>query len=126
MFTFGCTESAAVRGLPLVVVSGGYSRVTMLSLLVAALLMLQSTGSRAHGFQQLWPGSGGQAQWLWHRGLVALRRVESSRTRDRTWVPCIVRQIPVSGTTREAQSFQFCGDYTKDVLVLSVYIFVAF
>ena len=45
---------------------------------------------------------------------------------DRAHAPCIVRQIPVPCTTREAQSFQFCGDYTKDVLVLSVYIFVAF
>ena len=34
-------------------------------------------------------------------GLVALWQVESSRTRDGTWVPCIGRQILNHRTTRE-------------------------
>ena len=34
-------------------------------------------------------------------GLVALRRVESSQTKDQTHVPCIGRQIPNHWTTRE-------------------------
>ena len=39
-------------------------------------------------------GSRAQAQKLWHRGFIALKRVESSQTRSRTCiVPCISRQI---------------------------------
>ena len=34
-----------------------------------------------------------QAQKLWHTGLVALQHVRSSRTRDRTRVPCISKWI---------------------------------
>ena len=51
------------------------------ALLLQWLLLLQSTGSR------VW------ARQLWHTGLVAPRHVRSSRTRDRTCVPCIARQI---------------------------------
>ena len=44
------------------------------------LLSLQSKDSRAHGLQQLWPPSSrGQAQQLWHMGLVALEHVGSSQ-----------------------------------------------
>ena len=35
-------------------------------------------------------------------GLSSLRHVESSRTRDRTFVPCIGRWILIHCTTREA------------------------
>ena len=42
------------------------------------------------------------AQYLWVAGLVALRHVESSLTRDRTSVPSIARQILNYWTTREA------------------------
>ena len=38
---------------------------------------------------------------LWHSGLVAPWHMESSQRRDRTHVPCIGRQIPNHGTTRE-------------------------
>ena len=54
------------------------------------LLLLQSTGSRAFGFQQ-----------LCHTGLVALWHAESYWTRDQTCVPCIGRQISNYWTTRE-------------------------
>ena len=43
-----------------------------------------------------------QAQQLWLTGLVALRHVGSSRTRARTRVPCIGRQILNHCATREA------------------------
>ena len=62
-----------------------------------------------HRLQQLWHvGSWLQlvccrvwAQRLWCAGLVALRHVASSQTRDRTYVPCIGRQILIHCTTRE-------------------------
>ena len=41
------------------------------------------------------------AQQLWCTALVAPRAVESSRTRDRTHVPCLGRQILIPCTTRE-------------------------
>ena len=43
-----------------------------------------------------------QAQQLWRMGLVAPRHVGSSRTRDRTRVPCIGRQILNHCAIREA------------------------
>ena len=53
------------------------------------LLLLQSTGSR------------GLDQQLWDTGLVGLQRVESSRIRDQTCVPCIGRWISIHWTTRK-------------------------
>ena len=41
-----------------------------------------------------------RAQWLWHVGPVALQRVESSQTRDRTRVPCIGRRSVIHCTTK--------------------------
>ena len=40
---------------------------------------------------------------MWCTGLVALRSVGFSQTRDRTHVPCIGRQTPNPWTTREVQ-----------------------
>ena len=51
--------------------------------------MLWNTGSRV------------QAQQLWSMGSVALRHVESSWTRDQTYVPCISRQILNHWTIRK-------------------------
>ena len=44
---------------------------------------------------------GVQTQKLWCTGLVALRHVESSRTRDQTRVPCPGRWTLIHCTTRE-------------------------
>ena len=46
-------------------------------------------------------GCRAQAQKLWHTGLVAPWHVKSSRTRARTCVPCIGRQILIHCTTTE-------------------------
>ena len=62
----------------------GLSPVAASRLLLWWLLSLRNTGSRARGLQ-----------YLWRTGLVALRHVESSQTRDWTSVPCIDRQIPI-------------------------------
>ena len=54
------------------------------------LLLLRSTGSRAHGLQQ-----------LWHTGPVALCQMASSCTRDQACVSWIGRWIPYHWATRE-------------------------
>ena len=67
------------------------------------LLLLRSTASRACRLHQLQHvGSRGGAQWLWCKGLVAPRHVESFPAGDRTQVPCIGRQILNRSATREA------------------------
>ena len=48
-----------------------------------------------------------RTQELWHPGLVALRHVKSSRTKDTTHVPCIGRQVPTHGATREVPVSSF-------------------
>ena len=50
-------------------------------------------------------GSRAQARQPWHTGLVAPRPVGFSRTRARTHVPCIGRQILNHWTTREVLGF---------------------
>ena len=62
----------------LVSASGGICLVVVCELLVAV-----ASSAVAHGLPGMW------AQPLWHLGLVALRHMESSWTRDRTHVPCI-------------------------------------
>ena len=63
--------------------------------------VLQSTGSRSSGLQQL--GHIGSVVV----GLVAPWHVESSQTRNRTYVLCIGRQILMHCTTREVLGFGF-------------------
>ena len=43
----------------------------------------------------------------WAQRLVAPQHVGSSRTKDRTCVPCIGRQIPNHWATREVQNYPF-------------------
>ena len=66
----------------------------LLSCCWCGLLLLRSTGSRVSGLQQ-----------LWYIGLVARWHGASSRTRDRTCVPCIGRWILIHWTTRGVQKF---------------------
>ena len=71
-------------------------------LLIAVSSLVVEHGLQACGLQQLWlTGSRVQAQQLWRTGLVAPRYVGSSRTRARTRVPCIGRQILNHCATRE-------------------------
>ena len=88
----------AVRGLSLVVASGGYSPLQCAGFSLQWLLLLRSTGSRRVGFSSC----GTWAQYLWHTGLVAPRHVGSSWTRARNRVPCIGRQFLNHRATREA------------------------
>ena len=54
-----------------------------------------------------------QAQQLWPKGLVALRHVGSSQTRDQTCVPCIGRWILNHWMTREVLQWSFCMYHNK-------------
>ena len=60
----------------------GYSLISMFG-----LLLLWSSGSRAHGFSSCKLSiSRAQAQWQWSMGLAAMWHVGSSQTRVRTHV----------------------------------------
>ena len=87
-----CWVFVSVRGLSLVVASGGHS-----SLRCAGLSLSWSCcGAQA-------PDA--QAQQLWLTGPVAPQHVGSSQTRARTRVPCIGRQTLNHCATREALWF---------------------
>ena len=58
--------------------------------------------------QSMW-ALGTRAQQLWRTGPVAPSHVRSSRTRDRTRVPCTGRRTPNRCATREVQRFSFDG-----------------
>ena len=98
---FSCSEQGllfgAVRGL-----------------LIAVASLVVEHRLQARSLQQLWHvGSRAQAQQLWCTGLVALRHVGSSQTRDRTCVPCIGRQIlnPCATTEVPTLFFFFKGHF---------------
>ena len=54
-----------------------------------------------------WGLQGLEHEYLWHTGLVALQRVESSRIRDWICVPWSGRRIPILCTTRKIQPMTF-------------------
>ena len=105
----------AARGLSLVAASRGHSSLQCTGLSLQWPLLLQSTGSRHAGLsscgtwaQQFWHvSSRAQAQQLWCTGLAAPRHAGSSRTRDRTRVPCIGRRILNHCATREVPGPSF-------------------
>ena len=87
-FIFGCTGSSLLHWV--------FAATHGLSLQWVEATLCSS-------FQTL---TGGGFSWLWsagsrHSGLVARRHVESSQARDRTYVPCIGRQILIHWATRE-------------------------
>ena len=115
----------AARGLS-VVVHRDYSSCSVRASFCGGF-SLQSMGSRAQA-QQSWRvrsvvAARGlyrvQPQQLWHMGL-ALWHVGSSRTRDRTSVPCISRRILNHWTTREPCSFL---NWDKTLLLLLTFFF---
>ena len=119
----------AARGLSVVVASGSCSSQWCTGFSLQWLLLLWSTGSRHAGFsscgawaQQLWlAGSREQAQQLRHMGLVALRHVGSSRTRDRTRVPSIGRWILNHCITRQVPAFSYDSYFNSRELLNSLY-----
>ena len=85
-----CWVFVSVRGLSLVVASGGHSS--------SRARASHCRGLSCCGAQ----APDAQAQQLWLTGSVAPRHVGSSQTRARTRVPCIGRQILNHCATREA------------------------
>ena len=105
IFFWLCWVFVAVRGLSLVVASGGHSSLRCPGFTAVASLVVEH-GLQACRLQELWPaGSRAQVQQLWRTGPVAPRHVGSSWTRARTRVPCIGRQTPNRCTTREALQY---------------------
>ena len=101
------------QGFYLVAASGGYSLIAELGLLIAWLLLLLSTGSRAGELQCL-HHMGSVVVALEHRlrmcgatDLVAPQHVGFSWIREWTCVSCISRQFPYHRATREAHRHQF-------------------
>ena len=90
-----CWVFVSVRGLSLVVASGGHSSSRCAGLSLSQPLLLRSTGSRHTGSVVVAHGPSCSAH------------VGSSQTRARTRVPCISRHILNHCTTREAQTYVF-------------------
>ena len=90
LFVFGCARSLLLLMGFLQLQQAGLRSVAVLGFLTAAASLVEE-----HRLQ------GTQARQLCRTGLVALWRVRSSQTRDRTHVPCIGRQVPWA--TREVQ-----------------------
>ena len=82
-------------------ISRGYSLVAVWASLCSGFSVLQGTGSRSSGLQQL-EHTGSVVV-----GLVAPWHVESSQTRNRTYILCIGRRILMYCTTREVLGFGF-------------------
>ena len=113
LFIFGCVGSSLLRTgflqlwrVGATLHCGAWaSHCGGLSCCRAQALGVRASVVAACGLQQLWlVGSRAQAQQLWRTGLVAPRHVGSSRTRDRTRVSCIGRQILNHCATREVPS----------------------
>ena len=106
LFVFGCTE-------PLLLCAGllwlGRARAAFYWLLSAVAPLAAEHGSKCAGFSScsMW------AQELRCMGLVALRHVGSSRTRDQTCVPCIGRRILIHCQF----SFQFSRSVVSDSVI---------
>ena len=89
-----CWVFVSVRGLSLVVASGGHSSSRCAGLSLSRPLLLRSTGSRRAGSAVVAHGPSRSA-----------RHVGSSQTRARTRVPCIGRRTLNHCATREALLF---------------------
>ena len=90
-----CWIFVALCGLSLVAVSWNYSALCCSGFSLWWLLLLRRTGSRA------W------VQEMRRIGLVAPWHVESSRTRDRTHVPCTGRFLSTAPPEKPTDLFQF-------------------
>ena len=94
VFTFGCAGSLLLHRLSLAAASRGCSPVAVCGLLIAVASLDAELGLEGTWAQWSWlPGSGVQAHWFGCTGLVALRHVGSSQTRDLTCFSCIGRRI---------------------------------
>ena len=109
-----CWVFVSVRGLSVVVASGGHSSSRWAGLSLSWPLLLGAQAPDA------------QAQQLWLMGLVAPRHVGSSQTRARTRFPCIDRQILNHWATREALYDLFYNECFLDCILIHVTSTMAF
>ena len=116
LFTYSwlCWVFVSVRGLSVVVASGGHSSSRWAGLSLSWPLLLGAQAPDA------------QAQQLWLMGLVAPRHVGSSQTRARTRFPCIDRQILNHWATREALYDLFYNECFLDCILIHVTSTMAF
>ena len=89
LFIFGCSESSLLNS--------GFLQLQQ----AGATLQLQCAGFSLLWLLLLWSSLCSMASVAVCPGIVALRHVESSRSRNQTGVPCIGRQIVNHWTTRE-------------------------
>ena len=98
----------------------GLLLVTGLGLLIAVILLSQSTGCGPCGFQ--WsglPGSGAQAQEMWQMGIVAPWRV-GSRIRCQILLSCIGRRILYHWAERKPPSSKFLQLFFYNIFIVKV------
>ena len=101
LFIYGCTGRLCFAWA-----SSSWREWELLSIAVHGLLIVVAslvvgTGSRYAGFSSC----SMQSQQWWHMGLVASRRVESSRMRDQSHVPCTGRQILTHCITNKSSAY---------------------
>ena len=84
LFIWGCAGSSLLRGLSLVLASGDYSSGSAQASHWSGFSRFGAQAPRHSGLQQL-QLLGSRAQ-LWHAGLVALKHIGSSQTKDQTHV----------------------------------------
>ena len=84
LFILGCAGSSLLHGLSLVLASGDYSSSSAQASHWSDFSYFGAQAPRHSGLQQL-QLLGSRAQ-LWHAGLVALKHVGSSQTKDQTHV----------------------------------------
>ena len=101
---FGCAGPSLLRGLSSSCGEQGLLSSRGAKPLIALISLVEEYQLQEGGLQWLQlPGSRAQAQKLWHRALVALQHVGSSRLKDGTRVSCIDCCFLYHGATREAR-----------------------
>ena len=125
--------SVALCGFSLVVASRGYSSLWWLGFSLLWLLLLWSIGSRCTAFSSCKRGPSCCSLWALEcglsicgtGGLVTLRHVESSWTRDQICVPCFGRWILVHcTTTREVPPWTFLRSFFLMILTAAYDFFI--
>ena len=98
---FSCTESLLLCAGSLCFSEWGLLSSVVPRLLTAVASLAVERGLQVHSLQQL--RHVGSVVVV--HGLSCLQRVESSRTRDRTHIPCIGRQVLNHWTTRKPSGY---------------------
>ena len=117
LFILGCAGSSLLHGLSLVLASGDYSSSSAQASHWSDFSCFGAQGPRHSGLQQL-QLLGSRAQ-LWHAGLVALKHVGSSQTKDQTHV--VSPTVGVGFFTTEPWGKPGVGVFFLFFFLISVY-----